>query len=356
MWFINCFRRNAASLRQPLIMWYTIRTVNTLKLLTFLRRQAFGLAVILSSAIAFCWPTAFDTWCGVKLLKLVSPALGLIMFGMGTTLTVQDFLRVAKMPAAVGVGVLLQFLVMPCLGLALTQVFGLEGELGAGVILVGCVAGGTASNVISYLAKANVALSVTMTCCSTLLSPLLTPLLMRSLAGRLITIDTGAMTVEILKIVLLPVIAGVVVHALLRGFFERHKQHCDRVLSIVSTAGICFILLTITAQSQAKFREAGALILVVAILHNSFGFACGYWLTRLLARILPLSETDARTVAIEVGMQNSGMACALANSVLHSATAALPGTIFSLWMNFSGSLLASHWGKKPASATASVKG
>lgn len=317
---------------------------------TILRKQAFSLAVICCAAAAFFWPSAFDTWGHVKLLKLVSPALGLIMFGMGTTLTAQDFLRVAKMPAAVAVGVVLQFAVMPCLGYILARLFGLDGELGAGVILVGCVAGGTASNVVSYLAKANVALSVTMTCCSTLLSPLLTPWLMQALAGQLVTIDTAAMTLEILKIVLLPVIGGVVVHAVLHDFFERHKQLCDRLLSTFSSAGICFILLTITAQSQAKFREAGLLILAVAILHNAFGFACGYWLTRLLGRILPLSKTDARTVAIEVGMQNSGMACALANSVLHSATAALPGTIFSIWMNFAGSLLAGFWGRKSRAA------
>ncbi len=311
----------------------------------FLKRQKFGAAIILSVVAACLWPQAFDTWGGVKLLRLVSPAIGLIMFGMGTTLSLEDFRRVVKMPVAVVTGICLQFLVMPLVGWTLATLFGFDGELGAGIVLVGSVAGGTASNVVAYLAKANVALSVTMTCVSTVLSPFVTPLLMKLLAGRMVEVDAGAMMLGILEIVLIPVVAGAFVRGVFRRVFEDHKATCDRVLSFISAAGICFTILVLTAQSQAKFREAGVLIFAVAVLHNSIGFAAGYWVTRLLGRFFSLDKRDARTVAIEVGMQNGGMAGALANDVLHSAVAALPANVFSIWMNFAGSLLASFWGR-----------
>ena len=250
----------------------------------FLRKQAFGLLILLCATVSFAFPSAFDAWFGVKLTKLVVPAIQLIMFGMGT-----------------------------------------------------------ASNVIAYLAGANVALSVTMTCCSTLLSPLLTPLLMKTLAGRFVEIDFCAMVVSILQVVLVPVLAGGLVRWAFRRPLEAHKPAVDRALSIVSMAGICYTILALTAPSRATFREAGALIVVAAVLHNSFGYIAGYWLTRLLGRFLPFGETDARTVAIEVAMQNGGMAGALAVDVLGSPVAALPANVFSIWMNFSGSIIANWW-------------
>ena len=317
------------------------------RLLVFLRRQGFGIAVLLCAAVAFAWPGAFTEWCGVKLMSLVVPAIQLIMFGMGTTLSADDFLRVAKCPWAVCVGVALQFVVMPLMGLALAKACGFSGELAAGCVLVGSVAGGTASNVVAYLAKANVALSVTMTCCSTLLSPLVTPLLMKTLAGRFVEIDAANMMIEAAKVVLVPVIAGGLVHRMLRRTFDAHRVLCGRVLSAISMGGICFTILALTALSHDTFREAGALIVAAAVVHNTFGYVTGYWLTRLLGRVLPFGETDARTVAIEVGMQNSGMASALAVRVLGSAVAALPANIFSIWMDFSGSVLAGYWNRRP---------
>ena len=158
-------------------------------ILFVLRRQSFGIAVLASAAIAFVFPEAFKEWGGVKLMSLVVPAIQIIMFAMGTTLSLDDFLRVAKRPWAVAIGVFLQFLVMPAVGLLLAKSFGFSGELAAGCVLVGSVAGGTASNVIAFLAKADVALSVTMTCCSTLLSPFVTPVMMKALAGRFVEID-----------------------------------------------------------------------------------------------------------------------------------------------------------------------
>ena len=306
----------------------------------------FGLAILACAAVSFAFPSAFTEWGGVKLTKLVVPAIQVIMFGMGTTLTFGDFVRVAKCPWAVATGVFLQFLIMPFVGFLLAKSFGFSGELAAGCVLIGSVAGGTASNVIAYLAKANVALSVTMTCCSTLLSPLVTPLMMKLLAGRFIEIDVWAMVMSILEVVLVPVIAGGLVRAIFRRQLDAHKAICDRVLSFVSMAGICYTILALTAPSRETFREAGVLIIAAAVLHNSFGYLSGYWLTRLLGRFLPFGETDARTVAIEVGMQNGGMAGALAVGVLHSTVAALPANVFSIWMNFSGSIIASFWSKR----------
>ncbi len=187
-----------------------------------------------------------------------------------------------------------------------------------------------------------------MTCCSTLLSPFVTPLLMKALAGRFVAIDAKAMMLSILMIVIVPVAVGGLVRVLFRRVFENHKTAIDRALSLVSMAGICFTILALTAPSRGAFKEAGALIVLAAILHNSIGYAGGYWLTRLLGRFLGFDERDARTVAIEVGMQNGGMAGALATDVLKSAVAALPANIFSIWMNFSGSLLANRWSRKAA--------
>ena len=313
---------------------------------SFLKGQAFGLAILACAAVAFAFPSAFKEWGGVKLITLVVPAIQIIMFGMGTTLSPDDFLRVAKRPWAVATGVFLQFLVMPLVGYLLAKGFGFSGELAAGCVLVGSVAGGTASNVIAFLAKADVALSVTMTCCSTLLSPFVTPLAMKVLAGRFVAIDAASMMVEILKVVIVPIAAGALVHRLLKRQFEAHKALCDRVLSVLSMTGICFTILALTAPSRDTFASAGLAIVVAAVVHNTIGYVSGYWLTRLVGRFAHMGEAEARTVAIEVGMQNGGMAGALSVSVLNSPVAALPANVFSIWMNFSGSVLANWWSRR----------
>ena len=315
-------------------------------ILRILRRQAFGLAVLACAAIAFSFPEAFAEWGGVKLTSLVVPAIQFIMFGMGTTLSPDDFLRVARRPWAVATGVLLQFLVMPIVGFLLAKSLGFSGELAAGCVLVGSVAGGTASNVIAFLAKADVALSVTMTCCSTLLSPFVTPLAMKVFAGCFVEIDAAKMMAEILKVVIVPMLAGGIVHRLLRRQFDEHKAICDKVLSVLSMTGICYTILALTAPSRDTFAAAGFLVVVAAIVHNTIGYASGYWLARLVGRFAHLGEAEARTVAIEVGMQNGGMAGALAVGVLGSAVAALPANVFSIWMDFSGSVLASVWSRR----------
>ena len=310
-----------------------------------LKSQSFCVSILACATVSFSFPSAFASWGGVKLTTLVTPAIQVIMFGMGTTLTLSDFVRVAKCPWAVATGVFLQFLIMPLVGFSLALVFGFSGELAAGCVLIGSVAGGTSSNVIAYLAKANVALSVTMTCCSTLLSPLVTPLLMKTLAGRFVSIDAKAMMLSILMIVIVPVAAGGLVRWIFKKPLETYKAVVDKVLSFVSMAGICYTILALTAPSRETFKTAGVFIILAAVLHNSFGYVSGYWLTHFLGRFLRLDERDARTVAIEVAMQNGGMAGALATDVLKSAVAALPANVFSIWMNFSGSILANWWSR-----------
>ena len=316
------------------------------KVVAAIKGQAFGISILVCAAVALAFPSAFVEWGGVKLMSLVVPAIQVIMFGMGTTLSLNDFLRIAKRPWAVALGVFLQFLVMPVVGFMIAKGFGFTGELAAGCVLVGSVAGGTASNVVAFLAKADVALSVAMTCCSTLLSPFVTPLAMKLLAGRFIEIDALKMMVEILKVVIVPIAVGGAVHGLLRRQFDAHKALFDKVLSVLSMAGICFTILVLTAPSRDTFAAAGIAIVAAAVIHNTIGYASGYWLTRLVGRFAKLGEAEARTVAIEVGMQNGGMASALAVGVLGSAVAALPANVFSIWMNFSGSVLAGVWSRK----------
>ena len=323
--------------------WCRMGAFSPMAFVSAIRRQAFGLAILACSAVAFAFPSLFTEWFGVKLISMVVPAIQLIMFGMGTTLSLADFLRVARMPWAVAIGVTLQFAVMPLVGLLLAKCCGFSGELAAGCVLVGSVAGGTASNVVAFLAKADVALSVTMTCISTLLSPIVTPVAMKVLAGCFVEIDAMKMMVEILKVVVVPVLAGGIVHRIFRRQFERRKAVCDKALSLLSMCGICFTILALTAPSRSTFASAGVLIVVAAVVHNVTGYLSGYWVVRLVGRRLGLGEREARTVAIEVGMQNGGMAAALSVDILKSTVAALPANVFSIWMNFSGSVLASWW-------------
>jgi BASS family bile acid:Na+ symporter len=190
-----------------------------------------------------------------------------------------------------------------------------------------------------------------MTCCSTLLSPIVTPFAMKFLAGCFVEIDTLKMMIEILKVVVVPVAAGALVHRLLNRQFTRHKALCDRILSLISMCGICFTILALTAPSRDTFASAGAILIAAMVIHNTTGYLSGYWLTRAIGRFARLGEAEARTVAIEVGMQNGGMASALSISVLNSAIAALPANIFSIWMNFSGSVLANWWNHHPTKTT-----
>ncbi|QEG38182.1 bile acid:sodium symporter family protein [Roseimaritima ulvae] len=307
-----------------------------------LRKVAFTAWVLTCVLIAFCYPQTFIHWGDFQLKTLIVPLIQLIMFGMGATLTLADFTRVLKMPRAVLIGILLQFSIMPLLGFALAMAFGFEPSVAAGVVLIGSCPGGVASNVMTYLSKGNVALSVTMTACSTLLSPVLTPLLMYMLAGTLVEIVFLDWVINITKIIIVPISIGLIFNSVLRAL-DRRGAWIDRFLSWIAMFGICFIIGIIIADSRDKLLTIGIALVAASILHNAAGYVLGYF----GARLVKLDESSCRTVAIEVGLQNGGMATALAINTLKDPLAALAPAIFGPWMNISGSMLASWWAARP---------
>jgi len=283
--------------------------------------------LVVAIGILGAWRPETLTWVG----PYVSWMLGIVMFGMGMTLKVEDFQRVLQHPKEVAIGVGAQFIIMPLVALALVKVFALPPELAIGVILVGTCPGGTASNVITYLAKGDVALSVSMTMTTTLLAPIVTPALTYFLAGAWIDISFTAMMISIAQMVLAPVILGLLVH----HFMADTTKKIMPAMPLVSV--ICIVLLVgcVVALSASKLATVGLTMAAIVILHNTFGLALGF----TAAKLLHMDARKARTVAIEVGMQNSGMAASLAVMYFNPA-AALPGAIFSVWHNVSGSLVA----------------
>jgi bile acid:Na+ symporter, BASS family len=257
---------------------------------------------------------------------------------MGTTMTEKGFLGVIKMPKAVLIGLVCQFSIMPLLGYSITRIFDFPAEIAAGVILIGCSPSGLASNVMAYIAKANVALSITITSIATLLSPILTPFLMKILGGQYIAIDFWSMTLDICKMVLVPIIVGFLLTKILRG----RAAWLQNVLPIVSMAGIALIIIIITANGQKSLQTVGIALVFATLMHNIGGFLLGYW----GARLFKLKEQDCRTVAIEVGLQNAGLASALAVSMGKTATVGISPALFGPIMNVTGSLLAGWWSKK----------
>jgi len=289
----------------------------------------FPLWALLFSLLAYVRPEAF---IGAK--PLIVPMLGIVMLGMGMTLTWGNFTEVLRCPAAIGVGVALQYLVMPFLAWAIALALGLPPHLMAGLVLLGACPGGTASNVVCYLARGDVALSITLTTASTLLAILATPLLTWLYVGEHVPVPVESMLWSIFKIVLLPVSAGVLINSLAGSRLRPVKQ----VFPFVSVAAIVFIIAIVVALDRDNLATIGWTVALAVLLHNAGGLAVGY----ALARLLGWDERTARTLAIEVGMQNSGLAVALAVKYFAPA-AALPGALFSIWHNLTGSLLASFW-------------
>lgn len=264
--------------------------------------------------------------------------LGIIMFGMGLTLRGVDFALVARRPWAVLVGVVAQYVVMPLVAWGVGHAFGLEDLALLGMILVGAAPGGTASNVIVYLAKGDTALSVTLTAVSTVLAPLLTPAIVLWLAGSELDVTYGALMTSIVQIVLVPVLAGL----LLRTLAGRYVEAVLPYLPLVSVTGIVVVVAGIVAANAGAVLGTGLLLGLAVVVHNGVGLALGY----LAARVAGLDETARRAVSIEVGMQNSGLSASLATAHF-SPAAALPAALFSVWHNVSGATLASFWARRP---------
>lgn len=288
-----------------------------------------GILVLVAALLALAFP---------DVLKEIRPTvinylLGVVMFGMGLTLNLQDFKIVFSRPKDILIGCLSQFTIMPLLAWSLARIFSLDEALALGVVLVGCCPGGTASNVITYLAKGDLALSVGMTGVSTLLAPFLTPLLTWALAGKSINVDVASMFLSILWVVILPIIMGLIV----KGLWPKFTEKATDYLPAFSSIAIALIVAIIIGANADKLIAGGFIIVLVVILHNIFGLSLGY----LIGRTLRLSEPKKRAISIEVGMQNSGLASSLAT--IHFAVyplATIPGAIFSVWHNLSGAAVA----------------
>ena len=299
-----------------------------------------GVLVLASALLALAFPDAL----GHLKPALINPLLGVIMFGMGLTLKPEDLRVVFSRPRDVIIGCLAQFTVMPLLAFALARIFALDEALTVGVVLVGCCPGGTASNVITYLAKGDLALSVGMTATSTLLAPVLTPLLVLLLAGETVDVNVVGMLLSILWVVILPIALGIVVKRL----WPAATQRATGYLPAVSTLAICLIVIIVIAANAHRLLDGGLIVVLVVILHNVLGLTIGY----LLGLLLGLSPAKRRAISVEVGMQNSGLASSLAT--LHFAAypmATIPGALFSVWHNISGAIVARLYARRELSET-----
>lgn len=359
-------------------------------------------AWIIAAVVAgMIFPDAFKNWGGVNLRDktLILVIIQLVMFGMGTHMSLKDFSGLASTGKGVLVGLFCHFSIMPLMGLLLTKVFHFEPEIAAGIILIGSCSSGLASNVMVYLAKANLVLSVIVTAMATLVAPLLTPLLMKTLAGTLIEIHFIDMMMEIVKIVLVPIgaallhdflkrasdaqrkrinllgifsvvwillivfllhkriqqegllqsinlsgfFAGAVLAGILYHFLYLRFPKLDRMMPLISMFGIIYFTTVTTAAGRENLMKVGLLLFIASVIHNAAGYFFGYWLSRLFG----MDKNSSRTIAFEVGLQNGGMASGIAGSMGKLGTVGLAAAVFSPWMNISGSLLANYWRRNP---------
>ena len=284
--------------------------------------------VLVAAVCSFFWPGV----TGVVKTSWVTPMLGCVMFGMGLTMNLSDFVKVFSRPKEVVVGCLCQFTIMPLLAFGLVKAFSLPADLAVGVILVGCCPGGTSSNVITYLSKGDVPLSIGMTGVSTLLAPLLTPLLVKLFAGQMIPVDFWAMFLSIIEVIIAPIALGL----LARRFLPKVTDKVTPYLPAFSTCVITLIVIAVVSANAGRLHSCGLLVIAVVVLHNLCGYALGLGIAKMLK--LPSQKTTA--ISVEVGMQNSGLACSLAATHFQAlALATVPGAVFSVWHNISGALL-----------------
>lgn len=357
-------------------------------------------AWIIAAVVAgMLFPEAFKTWGSVNLRdkKLILVIIQLVMFGMGTHMSLKDFNNLGSTSKGVTVGLLCHFSVMPLMGWLLTKVFHFEPEIAAGIILIGSCSSGLASNVMVYLAKANLVLSVIVTAMATLVAPFLTPLLMKTLAGTLIEVKFVDMMMEIIKIVLVPIgaallhdylkratvkqknnvfilaivsvawiiislialqnnskalqqsidmsgfMAGAIVAGVVYHFLSAKFLKVNDIMPFISMFGIIYFTTVTTAAGRDNLMKVGILLFIASVIHNAAGYFFGYWFSRLLG----MDKNSSRTIAFEVGLQNGGMASGLAGSMGKLGTVGLAAAVFSPWMNISGSILANYWRKKP---------
>lgn len=304
--------------------------------------KGFSYTVMIFAAVslAMYYPQYFVQAGNFKLSKLIIPLLQIIMFGMGSELSLKELATELKKPKGIIIGVICHYTIMPLVGFLLASLFNFPKEIAAGIILVGCCPSGLASNVMAYLARANLALSVAVTTVSTLLAPLFTPLMMRLLADRFVTVHFWDMAWDTTKVVIIPIIAGLLFHYLVRG----KVKWLDKIMPLISMIGIALIIVVITAAGRDSLMKVGLLLVLAVFIHNIAGYTLGYW----SARFLKFNEKDCRTISLEVGMQNGGLASGLALMMGGLATVGLAPAIFGPLMNITGSSLATWWhGKAP---------
>lgn len=364
-----------------------------------LKGFSYTLWIFTAVTASMFYPQFFVSVGNFQLKKMIVPLLQIIMFGMGSQMSLNDFTGVIKMPKGVFVGVFSHYMIMPLVGFAIAGIFNFPPEISAGIILIGCVPSGLASNVMSFLAKANLALAITVGAISTLLSPFVTPLLMKWLGGQYIEVNFWSMMLDILNMIILPIVAGFTFNLFAKGnngartrilqllsytivivltnlvfmkskdaslallFVQFFKSMCwfiilpmiagialnyrfkgeikfmERALSMVSMVGIAAIVTIITASGRDSLLKVGALLIITSLLHNLTGYTLGYWLSWLVG----MPERDRRTIAFEVGMQNGGLASGLALQMGKVATVGLAPAIFGPLMNVTGSVLANYW-------------
>lgn len=293
----------------------------------------FAIWVICIAVIAFIAPEPFLIFGGY-----ITILLGIVMFGMGLTLKAVDFKLVITNPLPVIIGVCAQYVIMPLSAFLIAYIMNLPAELAAGLVLLGSVPGGTASNVMVYLAKGNVPLSITMTSFSTLLAPIATPIILLLLAGKWMPVDPIAMFTSIIQVIIIPIILGIIIRRVVPQIVEKSIN----VIPLISVVAIMIIVSAVVAGNVDTIASAGSIIFAAVVLHNAFGLLFGY----ITARVLGLDESNRRAISIEVGMQNSGLGVALATAHF-GPLAALPSVLGAVWHNISGPILATYWSKKP---------
>ncbi len=327
------------TLTGPLLIAFFITLALGFRGFELLKGFSYTMMIFAAVTTAMYYPQYFIQAGDFKFTKLITPLIQLIMFGMGTEMGLKDFSGVIKMPKAVFIGLTGHFTFMPLVGFALAKLFNFPPEIAAGVVLIGSMPCGLASNVMSYLANANLALSITLTAIATLLAPLLTPFWMKILGGQFIEVDALAMMFDIIKMVIVPIGAGLLFNRLFKG----KSAWLDKAMPIVSMLGIALIIVVITASGRDNLMAIGPALILCALIHNTTGYMFGYW----VGRIFKLNERDSRTIAIEVGMQNGGLASGLAKEMGKAATLGLAPAVFGPLMNITGSILASYWHRKP---------
>jgi BASS family bile acid:Na+ symporter len=331
------------ALSGPVVITFFILFVLFLKTTEKFSGFAFTFIILTAVSASLYYPALFTGFGDFQYKQLIVPLLMIIMFGMGTSMSIKDFVQVGKMPKGVLIGLICQFSIMPVIGFGLATTSGLPPEIAAGIILVGCSPSGLASNVMAYISGANLALSLTLTAASTLLAPFITPFYMSLFADQLVPIDTMAMFLSISKIVILPIIAGLLFNHLLHGRFSI----VDRAMPKISMLGIAIIITVITAAGRDNLLDIGAVLIVLVLIHNILGYVFGYG----TAKLFGMDEASSRTIAFEVGMQNSGLASGIAVEMGRIASMGLAPAVFGPIMNVTGSSLAACWrGKQPATS------